>query len=225
MAMFTWRRFQNPGQRSRQLCQFTPAKESMHLSTLSKGYASYHYIVQSPVVNAEACCTIFLCYEYYWWRPWALWWFYNTSLEYLVYFSCLYISFSQWWSCRRMSYWIDISCVVPCQFFPNHLDIWSKVLQVSFFLETVKFPLLTNGFLKFPWTVVFCLLGVCLFSFYSCVGLLVCCWLTCSLHSKKTGQFLHKLTYVPTKITSHSLSIWFIVESRLRSTLCQLFVL
>jgi hypothetical protein len=35
----------------------------------------------------------------------------------------------------------------------------------------------------------------------------------------------YKVTYVTTKITSHSLSIWFIVESRLRSTLCQLFVL
>ena len=59
---------------------FPPAKESMHSSTRTKGYASYHYIVQSPVVNAEACCTIFLCYEYYWWRPWTLRWFYDPSL-------------------------------------------------------------------------------------------------------------------------------------------------
>jgi hypothetical protein len=25
-----------------------------------------HFIVQSSAVNADACCAIFLCYEYYW---------------------------------------------------------------------------------------------------------------------------------------------------------------
>lgn len=44
-GVFTWRPFQNPGHRSRQLYNFPPAKESRHSSTLGNGYASYYYIV------------------------------------------------------------------------------------------------------------------------------------------------------------------------------------